>query len=128
MASRRSRKTHPCRPPGTGLAYVDGAPPPAILTAVGTGSLAGFVKDTTGNPIANVTIGLTGITGSGTNAGLPTFFTTTTDATGAYSFRTLASGSYSISVASQPDGFRAGSPGSGQSRRVHQQQQFVGRH
>ena len=48
---------------GSGLAYADGAPPPAILTSVGTGSLAGFVKDTLGNPMANVTAsGLTGVT------------------------------------------------------------------
>jgi cyclophilin family peptidyl-prolyl cis-trans isomerase len=99
---------------GTGVAYADGPAPPAgitpVLTAVGTGSLTGFVKDVSGNAIANVTVALTGITSGGANAGLPVNKTTTTDSTGAYTFATLAAGSYSINVASQPAGFRAGVP------------------
>jgi len=104
------RGTSASLPPGNGITYTDGAAPPSILTAVGTGSLAGTVKDTNGNPLAHVQIGLTGVTGSGPNAGLPTFTTTTTDATGAYTFSKLAAGTYSINVISQPAGFRAGTP------------------
>ncbi len=97
---------------GTGLTYADGAPPPAFLTASGTGSLAGFVRDNESVPngIANVKIGLVGVTAGGANAGLPVNFSTTTDATGAYKFSNLAAGSYSINVITQPAGFRAGVP------------------
>jgi cyclophilin family peptidyl-prolyl cis-trans isomerase len=96
--------------PGSGLAYADGAPPPAILTAAGTGSLSGTVQDTTGHAMVGVTVGLTGVTSGGANGGLPTFFSTTTDATGSYSFNNIAAGSYSINIPSQPAGFRAGLP------------------
>ncbi len=106
-----SSNSSPLLTPGTGLGYADGgAAPPAFLTAAGTGALSGTVKTNAAAAVKGVTIALTGITGGGANAGLPTFITTTTDASGAYSFSNLAAGTYTLNVVSQPSGFRAGTP------------------
>jgi cyclophilin family peptidyl-prolyl cis-trans isomerase len=99
--------------PGSGLAYADGLPPPtqAGLTTAGSLTLAGTVQDTGGAAVPNVTVALTGITTGGTNAGLPVpVVTVTTDSNGAFSFTKLVAGTYSLNVAGQPAGFRAGVP------------------
>jgi uncharacterized protein (TIGR03118 family) len=91
---------------GSGIASVDNTVQPQGAPTPGTASLAGSVQDASSAPVKGLQVDLTGIDDTGRDI----FLTATTDSSGAYSFSTLQSGTYTLNVNAQPAGFRAGAP------------------
>ena len=94
---------------GSGIASVDNTVQPSTAATPGTSSLAGSVDGPGSAGISGVQINLTGTDNTGRDINQ----STTTNSTGAYSFSTLQSGTYTLNVTSQPTGFRAGFPAVG---------------
>jgi cyclophilin family peptidyl-prolyl cis-trans isomerase len=94
---------------GSGITSVDNTVQPQGAPVPGTASLAGSVQDTSSAAVKGLQVNLTGIDDTGRDI----FLTTTTDSSGAYSFSTLQSGTYTLNVNAQPAGFRAGTPSVG---------------
>jgi cyclophilin family peptidyl-prolyl cis-trans isomerase len=91
---------------GSGIVAVDNTVQPSAAPTPGTSSLAGSVQDASNAGVKGLQVNLTGTDDTGRDI----LLTTTTDSSGAYSFSTLQSGTYTLNVNAQPAGFRAGLP------------------